>query len=210
MATTSSWSSAAISASSIDGPFIPTVANRPTPAARARPTSSATGGSHASRWQWVSITASGGRRPGLDAREELPELADLGAALHGPEPCTVELEILASKSLEQPLDRGRHEWMQQHRHHTQPLGQRVEDLVEVARLGVVLGELPGLLVLHVTVEQLDPAPDLVECCGELDIVDASAHDVGDAVELRRQPGSRIGARHEPVAVALDHRERAAR
>ena len=41
---------------------------RVTPAARARPTSSATGGSHESRWQWVSITAgaSGDRRLGLD------------------------------------------------------------------------------------------------------------------------------------------------
>ena len=65
-------------------------------------TSSATGGSHASRWQWVSITASGGSGLGLDPREELPELADLGAALHRAEDRALQVE-LAAEGREQTL-----------------------------------------------------------------------------------------------------------
>ena len=43
-----------------------------------------------------------------------------------------------------------------------PSASRVEDLVEPCRLRLVLGELPGLLLLDVAVEALDPLPDLVE------------------------------------------------
>ncbi len=59
MATTSSNSPAAATARRIESPCIPTVAIRVTPAARARSTRSASGGSHESRWQWVSTMALG-------------------------------------------------------------------------------------------------------------------------------------------------------
>ena len=59
IANTSSCSWAAARARSIDGPFMPTVASRVTPAARARSTSSPSGGSQESRWQWVSTTGGG-------------------------------------------------------------------------------------------------------------------------------------------------------
>jgi hypothetical protein len=61
IANTSSYSAAAPSACSIEAAFMPTVAIRFTPAARARSTSSAVGGSQWSRWQCVSITAVAGR-----------------------------------------------------------------------------------------------------------------------------------------------------
>ena len=69
------------------------------------------GGSQASRWQWVSITARGLRpRPPprrLDPREELAELADLRAAADGAELRAVERQVLAPERGEQPLGRGR-------------------------------------------------------------------------------------------------------
>ena len=49
--------------------------------------------------------------------------------------------------------------------------------------GVVLGELPRLLVLHVAVEALDPLPDLVERARELHLIEAVAHSFGKAIEL---------------------------
>src|SRR5215211_119198 len=130
IAITSSWSSAAASACAIDCPFIPTVAIRATPAARARPTSSATGGSHESRWQCVSITAvaSGDGRLGLDPREELAELADLGAALDGAQLRVLQVEPLAPQGAQQALGRAGHERVEQHGHDPEALGERVQNL----------------------------------------------------------------------------------
>ena len=82
--------------------------------------------------------------------------------------------------------------VQQHRDHAQALRQRVQHLVEVLRLGLVLGELPWLLVLHVPVEALDPLPDLVERGGQLHLVEAVAHGLDQPVELGRQLGGRLG------------------
>src|SRR5918992_1577067 len=235
IANTSSWAPAASRARSTEAGLVPTVASRVRPAARARSTSSASGGSQWSRWQWVSITAAG-RAPGassargtrrarrgrigwlpssrrrlgrLHTREQLPNLADLRAALDRPEAGAVEREVLAPERTQQPLGRGRHERVQEHGDHAEPLGERVEHLVEPLGLRVVLGELPGLLVLHVAVQQLDALPDLVQAAGELDIVDATVHRLGEAVELRRESLVRLRAGHHAVAVAPDHRKRAA-
>src|SRR5918992_3766977 len=167
-----------------------------------RPTiaNTSSGGSQWSRWQWVSITAarrgrassgrglagrqqshgrragspsSRGRLRGLHAREELSELADLRAPGDRAVAGALEREVLAPEGAEQPLGRGRHERVQQDGDDTEPLGERVEHLVEPLGLRLVLGELPWLLVLHVAVEELDALPDLVESGGELDLVDAT-------------------------------------
>src|SRR5918999_5546747 len=143
MAKTSSYVRAASSARSTEAGLVPTVARRVSPASRARSTSSPSGGSQWSRWQWVSITAgwrplaagararrpapSGrGRLGGLHAREELPQLAELRAAPRGPQPGPLQRQVLLSERLEQALGRARHERVQQHRHDPQSLGHRIE------------------------------------------------------------------------------------
>ena len=176
------------SARSIEAPSVPTVA-MPRDAGRAGPRDELAVGRLAG--VEVAVGVDHRRRPGAQAAGasastsgKLAELAERCAAGDGAEARAARATgPRLPERVEQPLRRLGHERMQQHRHHAQTLGQRVEHLVEVLGLGVVLGQLPGLLFLDVAVEALDPPPDLLERRGELDAVQAAAHRVGQPVEV---------------------------
>ena len=149
--------------------------------------------------------APGPRPAGRAARARRPR-----AAAGRAEARAVERQVLATERREQPLGGSGHERVEQHRDHPQALGQRVEHLVEPLRGGLVLGELPRLLVLDVPVEALDALPDLVERGGQLDRVEAlRAPSRRGRRSRRRARASGSASGHHAVAVAADHRQRPA-
>ena len=77
-----------------------------------------------------------------------------------------------------------------------------------ARLGV-LGQLPGRLLLDVAVQAPHALPDVVEGRRQLDAVDALRDVLGQALEVGDERGVDVDVGHDPVAVAADHRQRAA-
>ena len=186
-----------------------------TPAARARSTSSASGGSQKSRWQWVSTTG----RPAAQAAEtseastrgkSCGELADPRAArqraearrcrARGPRaraPRAAARRTRARTRAAAPTPRAAP------RPASRAPRSRCSDSASS------FDELPGLLVLHEAVEALDPLPDLVERERRLHPVEQVLDRLGQAVEVLRQLGGGLGLGHHAVAVAVDHRQRAA-
>ena len=133
---------------------------------RALATSSASGGSHESRWQWVStmawLRATGHwlrpRSSGRAGRARRPWRPP-GRARSCAQPKSVSSWPSAASSFSAvPGMNGCSSTDTTRR----PSASGVEDAVEVGRAGLVLGELPRLLVLHVAVERAHPLPDLLE------------------------------------------------
>src|SRR4051794_4448148 len=213
IAYTSSCSAAASSARPIEAPSVPTVASFRTPASRAWPTSSATGDSQASRWQWVSTTtrAGSGRvgRGWLHLGEELAEFAHRGAPRPGAESRPFDRAVLATQRGEQLLGCGGHERVHEDRHHAEPLGQSVERALEPVGLRLVLRELPRRLVLHVSVEATHAPPDLLQREAPLPAVEPLAHGLRQAIEVGGEVRGHLRLRHHAVAVAGDHAQRPA-
>src|SRR5689334_9505455 len=124
-----------------------------TPTASAPATSSASGAGPRSRWVCESITGSSG------LREEGRELLDLGAPALGAVHRVIEGGVLRAEGGEQLL-RGRGDvGREQDGHDAQALRERAQRRVELAGLGLVLGELPGRALLDVAVEAPHPLPD---------------------------------------------------
>ena len=98
--------------------------------------------------------------------------------------------------------------MKQQGQHPQTFGQAVEHLIEPFRVGLVLGQDPGLGFLDVAVEPPDQDPDLLQCLTDLGFIEQGLDPVGDAVEVGGKERIRLGLRLDPVPVAADHRQAA--
>ena len=90
-----------------------------------------------------------------------------------------------------------------------PLGEVVEDRVDVAGKRRVLGQLPRPPLLDVAVEPPHARPDRLQGLGQLGPVEEIAGGLLDATQpvlAAGELGVRLGGRHDAVAIALDHRE----
>ena len=182
---------------------------RARPPPRARSTSSASGGSQCRGGSGCRsrLGRGGGTRSAGTSGSSSPTLR---AAPTAPKRRRVERASSRRAPRAARAVRVRHERVQQHGDDAEALGERVEDRVEMLGRAVVLGELPRLLVLHVAVEPPHALPDLVERA-------ASARPRRACRDARRRArrssaASSAGSsrlRHHAVAVAADHRQRAA-
>ena len=111
-------------------------------------------------------------------------------------------------------DRGpRHVRAQEQRQHADPLGEAVEheNLSRSAR-SVVLGQVPRPRLLDVAVQSPDPGPDRLQRLGQLGAVEQLRTSASTPARPSSPPvSSRVELRlgHDAVAVALEHRQRAA-
>src|SRR4051812_15901003 len=186
---------------------MPIVRMRVTPWALAPATSSASGAGPRSRWVWESITA---RASLLGFREELGHLLDARAARAVAEAGGLEPGALVAERGQQLLRRLGDVGPQQDRHGAKAFGEAAQRLVELVRVGLVLGELPRGALLDVAVQTPDALPDPLQRLRDLRVVEQVPDFVDETVEVGREPGVDLDVGDLPVAVAGDHRQRAAR
>src|SRR4249919_349787 len=158
--------------------LVPTLTTRSTPTARARSRTSPAS-SNASRWAWVSIireaAARASRRRGrrVDPREERSRRLD-PLDLHGePGRHAGPGEIgRLMQAREDPLGRLRDERRERDGDGPQPVGELVQDPVELLAARVVLRKLPGRRLLDVAIQAAHELPHSVERAGEIEFVEA--------------------------------------
>ena len=100
--------------------------------------------------------------------------------------------------------------VQQHRHDPESLRERAQHAVEIVRVRGVLRQLPRRLLLDVAVEPAHALPDLVERAGQLDAVEQLRDALAQALEVVVEQSVEFAFGERAVAVAHDHRDRAAR
>src|SRR5438105_713482 len=196
--------SAAASARRQDALSVPTVSMRRTPAASAAETSSASGGAHRSRWVWESITAPL-RRFG-EQRLDLAHALDAPGAQLG----AGERQVARAERCEQTLGGGGQVRPQQHAQRAQALDERAQHEVEPLRIALLAGQAPGSLLLHVAVEPPHALPDLLERRRQLRAADMRADALWQPGEVGGERRIARAGAYVAVAVAREHRDRAAR